>query len=212
MIGEWLPLFHQHLGKPLDARPAGADVIERHRGRLPDDLLALWAADGFAGYGEGVVWTVNPEEFAPLLAQWLAGTRYEGMDDFHVITRSAFGLLHVWGTRTGQLFDIDPQHALILPNRFVEHEPRRDFEMESFLLSLTRDSEDAHDGRGKPLFVRAAMELGLLSPDHMYSFVPALALGGAPDFANLQRVAVLPQLEVLAQLADLEVYELSFGA
>ncbi|MNJ79554.1 hypothetical protein D3C77_776150 [compost metagenome] len=54
------------------------------------------------------------------------------------------------------------------------------------------------------LFKSALKKLGQLKSDEMYGFVPALALGGAMELKNLQKVKTIEHLEFLSQLSPLQ--------
>jgi hypothetical protein len=47
---------------------------------------------------------------------------------------------------------------------------------------------------------KAAEKLGALSSAEMFTFEPALALGGAPELEYVKKVSMFPQLSFLAQL------------
>ncbi len=43
-------------------------------GHLARIALSYWRRDGWANYGNGRLWTVNPEDYDGLMRAWLAGT------------------------------------------------------------------------------------------------------------------------------------------
>lgn len=67
--------------------------FEKWRNKLPDQLLKYWEQEGWCEYANGLSCTVNPDDYAGLVDDWLADTELEGVDVFHVIARSAFGKL-----------------------------------------------------------------------------------------------------------------------
>lgn len=95
------------------------EVLDKHfeyfRGKVPDKLLEYWRAYGFAGYGKGIFWTTDPDDYAEALNAWLYGTEFYGKDHYYVIGRSAFGNLTLWGTRTGRSLTINCASAMIFP-------------------------------------------------------------------------------------------------
>jgi hypothetical protein len=52
------------------------------------------------------------------------------------------------------------------------------------------------------LAAKAKAKLGELSPDEMFMFEPALALGGAPELKYVRKAKTLPHLSLLSQLHD----------
>ena len=71
--------------------------FDKWRDKLPDQLLTYWKEEGWCAYGNGLFWTVNPEEYEDLIDEWLESTKLEQLDSFHVVARSAFGDLYACG-------------------------------------------------------------------------------------------------------------------
>ena len=91
-----------------------------YEGKLPQRLLEYWQEYGFCGWGDGNFWTVNPAEYHEVLQAWLEGTEFErreknGLDQYYVIGRSAFGDLYILGGISGQSIDINPVYAMVFP-------------------------------------------------------------------------------------------------
>ncbi|WP_409264974.1 GAD-like domain-containing protein [Pseudomonas sp. KCJK9000] len=167
---------------------------------LPPALMEYWRNEGWAGYGNGLIWTVNPDDFEHLKKSWLADTLLESFDNFHVIARSAFGNLYLCGERTGRSVSIICNHneILALKNR-LKSKPlaAQNITIRSFFGASDPDDFDNSDINGKSLFNRALKKYGPLSPDEMYGFEPALVLGGSPTLENLRRVKMDPHLLIL---------------
>ena len=96
-----LAYFLKKMGPALARRDVPASSIERYRGKLPDQLLAYWQEHGWSGYADGLFWTVDPQEYEPVLEAWVGSTPFMEQDALHIIARSAFGGLYFWGERTG---------------------------------------------------------------------------------------------------------------
>jgi hypothetical protein len=193
--------FLAEFGPAIDRRYVPPSTIARYRGRLPDQLLAYWEEYGWCGYGDGLFWTVNPQEYEPALEAWIGETPFMEQDAYHVIARSAFGLLYLWGEKTGGTLRLFAPASCCFASA-ADNDVDRDFEMRVFFGSLWRDTNDVEG-----LFAPALKQLGRLAHDEMYGFVPALALGGALTLANLQKVKAVEHLVILAQLAPLYVTE-----
>lgn len=192
--------FLNDFGPAFDKRFVPPSSIERYRGKLPDQLLSYWAEHGWCGYANGLFWTVDPQEYDPVLEAWIGDTPFMEQDAYHLIARSAFGELYFWGEKTGDSLGIFAPGSYCIPrkSRFVGE--KMDFGMRLFFGALSRK---ANDFAG--MFSPALEKLGRLKHDEMYGFVPALALGGTSTLANLQKVKAVEHLVLLAQLAPLDV-------
>ncbi len=209
-MDEAFAYFLTNFGPPLARRDVPATDATRQTGRLPALLLEYWIEHGAAGYADGLFWTVNPDDYAGVLAQWLEPSPFNGQDDYQVIARTAFGCLFVWGAKSGASLQINTPHGIIFPNpaaaTYVQA-GRAEIAVQSFFVSLSKSHTDFADEDGKPLFTRARAKRGVLDPDEMYGFEPALALGGTATLANLQKVKILEHLTILAQLGAPRIIE-----
>jgi hypothetical protein len=192
--------FLNDFGPAFDKRYVPPSSIERYRGKLPDQLLSYWAEHGWCGYANGLFWTVDPQEYDPVLEAWIGDTPFMEQDAYHLIARSAFGELYFWGEKTGDSLGIFAPGSYCIPrkSRFVGE--KMDFGMRLFFGALSRKVNDFAG-----MFTPALEKLGRLKHDEMYGFVPALALGGTSTLANLQKVKAVEHLVLLAQLAPLDV-------
>lgn len=199
--------FLEKLGPAYERRYASSASLERYKGQLPDQLLKYWDEYGWCGYGKGLFWTVDPEEYEPALEAWIGNTELMSRDAFHVIARSAFGKLYLWGPRTGAGLMIDAVYG----QAFIRTSPlvgdKADRGIQSFFAGQQKTKLDQLDAEESPLFDAALARLGTLAHDEMYGFVPALALGGPARLQNLQKVKAVEHLVLLAQLAQLQVFE-----
>jgi hypothetical protein len=196
--------FIGKFGEPTHQTTVPAESIERWSGRLPDQLLTYWQQEGWCGYANGLLWTVDPDDYEDLIDEWLEDTPLEGLDSFHVIARTAFGKLYACGEKVGPVVSI----SCLLHGIFAqanELHPRTaddlDFKIRGFFAGSTRRYSDLSDDTGSPLFERALKKLGALAPDEMYALEPALAAGGRIALENLARVKLDPHLTILRQLA-----------
>jgi hypothetical protein len=192
--------FLEKMGPAFERRYVPDSTIDKFRGKLPDQLLAYWDEHGWCGYADGLFWTVNPQEYEPALDAWIEDTEFEDFDTYHVIARSAFGKLYLWGERTGSSLVIVAPGSFCIPrtSRFVGD--KMDFSVQVFFGGRSKDEND-FDG----MFAGAAKKLGRLKHNELYGFVPALALGGSASIDNIQKVKAIEHLVILAQLEPLEV-------
>ena len=172
--------------------------IARYKNKLPDQLISYWKDQGWCGYGNGIFWTVNPEDYEGVLTQWIEDSGLNFEDDLHVVARSAFGGLYVWGERGGYCLTISSYLGRYSrrTSRFTGENV--DFGVRVFFSSMDPKYNDVVD-----LFAPAMEKLGILNSDEIYGFVPALALGGSMDLKYLQKVKVIEHLEFISQLSPL---------
>ena len=199
-MDEHFASFLSDFGPAIEKRYVPPTSIDHYRGKLPDRLLSYWEEHGWCGYGAGLFWTVDPQEYEPVLEAWIGDTSFMEYDAFHIIARSAFGELYFWGEKSGDSLNVFSPGAYCIPreSRFVGEE--MDFGVQLFFAALSREVNDFAD-----LFAPALKRLGRLRHDEMYGFVPALALGGPSTLDHLQKVKAVEHLVLLAQLAPLEV-------
>lgn len=200
-MDEDFALFLAKFGPAIDKRHVPPSTIDRYRGKLPDQLLAYWQEYGWCGYADGLFWTVNPQEYEPALEAWIGDTPFKEQDAYHVIARSAFGKLYLWGEETGETLTVFAPASTCFTSP-PDDDIDRDFETRLFFGGLSLHSNDVEG-----LFAPALQKLGRLAHDDMYGFVPAPALGGTLTLAHLQKVKAVEHLAFIAQLAPLYVIE-----
>lgn len=203
MRDEDFELFIDEFGEATFRTDVPMEAIQKWRGKLPDQLLKYWQAEGWSGYANGLFWTVNPDDYEDLVDEWLADTPLEQLDSFHVIARSAFGCLYLWGEKTGDSVTVACSiHSVIA---FSSHLSKTmddpDFDARVFFSNKSPDYCDLNDESGQPLFERALAKLGPLQPDELYGFEPALVLGGKMRLENLAKLKLDEHLTILRQLA-----------
>ncbi len=185
---------------PIDADPA---VIEKYRGRLPAQLLTYWRHEGWGAWKDGLFWVVNPDDYAGVLDAWIADTPLEGADQWHVIARSAFGVLFLCGEQTGTGIEISTKGNMTNASKsHLKKKSKTDLneDIRSFFAFTNPEYLDEEDGNDKPLFNRALKKLGYLEPHEMYGFEHALVAGGPNTLDNLAKVEIEPYLLMLRDL------------
>lgn len=197
----------ENFGPALETRQVPEESLEKYRNHLPDQLLQYWRDYGWSGYGNGLFWTINPDEYAPVVATWLEGTPFDGMDNYHAIALSAFGKLFLWGEKTGPSLSINAIWGMISPNDDSKRvsEGKSDFLIRTFFSNKEKDQLDQTDEDEHPLFDRAVKQLGILRPGEMYGLFPALALGGSCELEHLKKTDAVTHLTMLAQLGEKQI-------
>jgi len=196
-------------GPAIKATMPTQETFEFFKGKLPERLLEYWQEYGFCGWGDGILWLVNPEDYHDILQTWLEDTEFAerekaGIDNYYVIGRSSFGKLIVWGKTSGQSITINPSFGMIFPTDGTSdlNEDGEDLTVDLFFAIMRKDALEQQDINEKPLFEQALNKLGMLEADEMYAFVPALALGGVNKLENLQKVKAIEHLNFLVELGE----------
>lgn len=196
-------------GPAIKATMPTNETLELFKGKLPERLLEYWQEYGFCGWGDGIFWIVNPQDYHEILQTWLEGTEFaerekNGSDSYYVIGRGAFGDLIVWGRTSGLSIKINSNFGMIFPSDYSDKLRERGEErsIELFFATMRKEPLDQKSVDEKPLFEQALKNLGPLEADEMYAFVPALALGGVNKLENLQKVKAIEHLNFLAELGE----------
>ncbi len=203
-MDEYFEYFLKQFGPPVERRWVPQSSIDRYRGKLPDQLLAYWEEHGWTGYADGLFWTVDPQEYEPVVDAWLGDTSFMEDDVYHVIARGAFGEIYFLGERSASRLSIVAVDAVMM--KPFSPPSDRDRAVLAFFSAQNRGANDLCDVNGKRLFTRALKKLGPLKYDEMYGFVPALALGGPATLNHLQKVKAIEHLVMLAQMSELRMF------
>lgn len=196
--------FIEKFGDPIDRKEVPISSIERYRGKLPNQLLEYWVEHGWCGYGDGILWIVNPQEYEGVVASWLEGTKFADFDNYHLIARSAFGDLYLWGEQTGASLKLTSILSRYTTHTSIFTGEQMDKGLRNFLLSRDVDTNNYGD-----LFKPAKKKLGNLRHDEMYGFVPAFMLGGPDTLDHLEKVKAVEHLTILSQITELQPYSFS---
>lgn len=204
-MDEYFEYFLEQMGPPIDRREVPRATIDRYRGHLPDQLLTYWEEQGWCGYADGLFWTVDPQEYEPVLEAWIGNTPLMEEDAYYVIARSAFGLIYLFGGTYGKRLYVIAPDSKMVPAR--KNPPDVNQSIRSLFSAQSPEACDFLDVNGKPLFTRAQEKLGRLGYSEMYGFVPALALGGPGTLDHLEKIKAVEHLVLLAQFAPLETLD-----
>ncbi|EPM67571.1 hypothetical protein A584_21103 [Pseudomonas syringae pv. theae ICMP 3923] len=198
-MDEDFAFFLKKFGPAVKRQQVPATSIDRYTKKLPEQLLKYWEDFGWCGYAKGLFWTVDPQDYDDLLKNSLAGIKAFSSDNYHVIARSAFGELYVWGEKSGYSLSITSYMSRYSTRNSTFTGSKSDLGVKVFFLSMNPEAINVAD-----LFEPALEKLGELDSDEMYGFVPAIALGGSMELKNLQKVKVFEHLEFLSQLSPLQ--------
>ncbi len=203
-MDEFFEHFLKQFGPPVERRWVPQSSIDRYRGKLPEQLLTYWEEHGWTGYADGLLWTVDPQEYEPVVDAWIGDTKFMEEDTYHLFARGAFGNIYFIGERSGNgLHIVAPDSIMMKPS---PPPLNRDRAILAFFGAQNRGANNLSDVNGERLFTPALSKLGRLKHDEMYGFVPALALGGPATLDHLQKVKAVEHLVLLAQLGELRMF------
>ena len=157
-------------------------LLNKYKNRLPDSLFEEWRISGLCGFADGFIWLIDPATVEFAMVQWKIDPPSLAFG------RTAFGDLFLW--------DGESVRCLFVHDGTLEW-LSGDFDM-FFEYALT-DQAFLDEVLRFPMFLQALAKLGPVAADEMYTFVPALVLGGADDVDHLKKVKMREQLLFLAQ-------------
>lgn len=176
--------LHKGLGVPKMAVHPPESFFTTAGMTTDEDLVSLWRQDGWARYGQGLFWTVDPREFADLHQEWPIVPR-----GALVFGRGAFSSLFL--LHQDQVLHLDGQWnrlAKLGPSSYV------------FLNDSVADAEFQKTILDRELFNKVREKAGDLAADECYGLFPALPLGGNDEDPNgYQRVKLREYLAILGQ-------------
>ena len=211
MTDEYFEMFLEEFGETTAPIQATDQQIEGYRGILPDQLLHYWQQIGFSGFKDGLFWITNPAEFEDVLESFLDGTDYEDYDNYHVIARSAYGELYLWGERTGDSLAIVPYLNWIKTRKGKERDIKKgksDFAIKRLFAVLSPKATDIQYGE-RLMFPSVLKKHGPVGHDEVMVFNPYLFMGGkkSPDKMTKENLHVF--LQVMADLGGAEVIDMA---
>jgi hypothetical protein len=167
-------------------RACPAEIIDRYRSVLPAIVVDSWQAAGFQRFGKGFLWTVNPDEFREIAADFLH--EYQ-VPDVHVLLRTGFGdLIFLYRGKSFHLSAVTLKHGQLaggIEEILEVHLGQRDFANSIFFLKEFKGARKA---------------LGDLAEDEVYGLAPALPLGGPLKTANMRKLNLRAYLHLLSRL------------
>ena len=203
MRDEDFELFIEEFGEATHTDKVPESSIQKYNKILPDQLLHYWKTEGWSAYANGLLWTVNPEDYNDLVDQWLENTHYPKIDKYHCIARTSFGVLYVWGENNNQWFTISCPTSVIVAfdKKLLKPNKNPDSSIRSFFASASPKGRDLKNLKGNMLTPLSFKKLGHLKPNEVYGFAPALAAGGSPVIENIEKEDLFIHLSILREMA-----------
>ncbi len=204
MSDEDFEYFLEKFGQPQQAIAVTEDILKKYKGKLPDQLLEYWKEVGFCCFKEGLFWITNPEDYAEDIYHWLESTDILDEDVWHVIARSAFGELYLWGEKNWQKYDLNISNGQVFQNSvgFNDKKHTSNEIVRNFFAFSDVDEFDKKDDNLKPLFERAVKKYGPLASNEVLGFEPALILGGSASLKNLKKLDIHVHMSILKEFTQ----------
>ena len=210
-IDKYIEFFYKNFEPSIYEKSVPEESIEKYRGKVPETLINYWKEYGWCGYGEGIFWTVNPDEYKEVVEEWLKDTPFESLDKYHLIAIGAFGEMILWGEETGNSLSITACSGMIFPtdkSRFIEgRSDGLDFLIRASFSGLEKSYMDVKDDNRKFMFEKVKTLLGILKPGEIYGFSPSLMMGGNASIYNIRKVNAAGHLLFLASLGEKMIME-----
>jgi hypothetical protein len=178
------PAFTAKNGPAANCQPAVAETLRKYTKKLPPQMIEFWKESGWCSYANGLIWIVNPEDFADLIEDW------DVPKGSIVFGRTAFGDLFLWSEKQVQYLFVHQSSVGEMTD-----------DIETFMDMMLCNSSYKGDGLMGKQFQKIVRRLGPPAIDECYAFVPALALGGDGDTNTVERVKLREHLGILAELA-----------
>lgn len=205
--------FLEQFGEPQQSIEIHKDVISKYKNKLPDQLITYWIEYGFCCFKNGLFSIVNPDNYKSAIEVWLRDTDILTKDKYYAIARNGFGDLMLWGEKSGNNYTIEPRANRIFHEEGDEKRisiGKSDEAMQGFFATSDPDLTDLTDvNTDKPIFEDAVKKFGPLAHDEMFTFEPALFLGGEQTLANIKKVNIFIQLEILAKMGTPTVMDIN---
>lgn len=210
-LDKYVEYFYKKFGPSIYEQKVSEEIMHKYKGKVPETLINYWKEYGWCGYGEGIFWTVNPEEYKEVVDEWLQDTPFESLDSYHLIAIGAFGEMLLWGEKTGNSLTITASYGMIFPSdktEFIEEDSNGlDFLIKALFSGLKKTSMDIKDANREFIFDKVRMLLGTLNPGEMYGFSPSIMMGGDVNIYNVKKVNAAAHLLFLASLGEKMIME-----
>lgn len=205
-MNEEFSMFLERFGPGVCYQTPPDDFFDKYKDVLPDGLLGFWREQGWRSYANGLLWTVNPEEYDWLVEGWVKSHEAMTKAQYFVFARTAFGEFYCLSPDARRVLTIScPQALLYASKAFFKSDRNADMAIESFFANAEREAFDYVDQNDKGLFARTFKRLGPLAADEVYGFVPLLTLGGVAIQENLEKLRMDVHIDILKQSSEIEL-------
>lgn len=176
-----LPGFQREAAVP-------ARTIEAYRDRLPDELLRIWETQGYGTAVNGFLKIIDPDRYAARLQGCLPSA------EMIPIFATGMGDVIVWNGSA--IRSVEFRHLTVrgLGNSFTR------------LSKFIRDDVLLNEFFHWEPYPAAVERLGSLEFDECFGYLPILAIGGAENVENLEKLQIFEHIQMITQLAGVIDY------
>ena len=180
--------------KPIKCVIPDNELVEKYKELVPDELIELWQTAGFGFYKfkNCELQIINPDLYIQNLCEWFnRPVTYDRIP----IAISPFGIIIYYR----KLSETDYDFAYLDPH--TSQSEVLSWNISSFFNDLLLDKDIKNFLFEPELTVKAAKNKGSLDINEMFTFVPALRLGGNRTLEYVDKCNAQVQLDILLQLA-----------
>lgn len=181
-------------------------------GRLPAELLAFWRAVGLGVWRQGRFQFCDPVAMRGVTQLVFEGDREFVPDRMHLYGYGALARLFFWSEDYNDGVEID---LVRLTATSLLERNRADHAFEAFLGTLANLDHAIYGAADPGSRGDALPDLlhhhGGLANGEALGYVPALAFGGSPSFANLKKLEASAHFAILAQIGAIELFRIKGG-
>ncbi|MDE7399801.1 MAG: DUF1851 domain-containing protein [Oscillospiraceae bacterium] len=175
------------------------EVIEKYRGRVPDDFISLWREYGFCTTEDGYYKIVNPDDYADIWEDLFENAEDAGTVVV-MVTAMADLIFYDSSTLNSTLFYDNNSMLCYADIRHQNvHAICDDFSM---TMGDMRTYDFRSDELSWDLYEKAVQTLGVPAYDECFGYEPLLSLGGKEKVENLRKVNLMVHLDIVSQMQD----------
>ena len=161
------------------------EIIEKYQELIPLELLGVWKEYGFGSFYGGYLKIIAPDEYKEILEESYFG----GKVSIPIFT-TGFGDVIIWSkNKYITLVKYRKNDTTVLSSGF-------DF----FFEDLMVDGDSIIKELDMSLYNGAVSKYGSLEYDECFGFAPLLPMGGSEKIENLQKVKILPHIDLITQM------------
>ncbi|MGB4850376.1 MAG: GAD-like domain-containing protein [Saprospiraceae bacterium] len=165
-------------------------LIKDYTDIIPESLLNSWEKHGFQKFGNGFIWTTDPDSYRYLTKLFIPQFN---SSEVNVLFRTSFSDFIF-------LYKEEFYHYSVVTSLLLKMKQSFDS-----IININFSSKDSlNDGYFFNIHKWCVKKLGIISIDEIYAYVPALQFGGEMVRENLQKQNMKSYLTMVADLGNEE--------
>ena len=160
------------------------ETIKKYQGLIPDELMEVWKMCGYGTFYNGYLKIINPDDYQEILEE----SYFNGKISIPIFT-TGFGDIITW--RSGEFVTLIKYRKNTIKVLIAGFE---------YFLGDLITSKRLLGKLDKDLYEGALSRYGRLEYDECFGFVPLLPLGGGEKVDNLDKVKILPHIDLITQM------------